>query len=85
MKRKNEPKFIEAIGWLGPMALISAFVLVSFGIVEAYGFVFQGLNLVGAASLLTFSLYRKFYQSIVLNSFFLIIAIIVIVGLLLGF
>ncbi|MGH7928608.1 MAG: CBU_0592 family membrane protein, partial [Candidatus Binatia bacterium] len=43
---------IEIVGWYGALAIITAYCLVSFQIVEATSTIFQLLNLTGALSLI---------------------------------
>ena len=73
---------LEDIGWYGPVAIIIAFTLVSFGVIEARSYLFQILNLTGALSIIAISLAKKVYQSVVLNVFFVVVSVIVIVQLL---
>jgi hypothetical protein len=80
-KRKVSP-VVEGIGWYGPFALILGYALVSFDIIEAKGYVFQLLNLSGSLAIIVISLSKKVYQSVVLNIFWIIIAVIVLAQLL---
>lgn len=82
MKAKTTNTKIEIIGWYGPLAIITAFALVSFGVIEARSYVFQLLNLTGALSILAISLSKKVYQSVALNGFMALIALITLLQLL---
>lgn len=72
---------IEAIGWHGPVALILAYALVSFDVIRAESYAFQLLNLTGAIAIIVISAAKKVYQSVVLNIFWSIIAVVALVRL----
>lgn len=80
MKKKT---FAELLGWYGTFAIIFAYFLVSFGVVEAKSVIFQILNFSGAIGLMVISVYRKVTQSIMLNLFWALIALIAIARLIL--
>jgi hypothetical protein len=82
MSKKETPPILEIIGWYGPLAFIISFALVSFNVIVARGYVYQLLNLTGGLSIIAISLSKKVYQSVVLNSFLVIIAIVIIIQLL---
>lgn len=76
------PKVLnEIIGWCAALAILTAYVLVSFGIINAAGLAYQLLNVVGACGIAYISFLKRAYQSVVLNIVWLIIAIFVIVKL----
>jgi hypothetical protein len=81
MENRKTPLWIEVVGWYGPIAFIIGFALVSFGVIEARGYIFQLLNLTGGLSIIAISLSKKVYQSVVLNGFLVIIATITLVQL----
>ena len=66
----------ELIGWYGTIALIGAFGLVSFGVVNADGLAYQLLNLSGAAGIVYHSFYKRDYQPGVLNIIWAAIALL---------
>jgi hypothetical protein len=72
----------ELAGWYGVCALLGAYALVSFEVVEAESEVFQILNLTGAAGIATLSLTKRAYQPAVLNSIWAIIALVALVSIL---
>lgn len=72
----------EVIGWYGPVALILAYALASFGLLEPKSYLFQTLNLTGSLALIVVSAVKKVYQSVVLNIFWSAIAIISLLQLL---
>ncbi|MBX6334414.1 hypothetical protein IRY61_03690 [Candidatus Saccharibacteria bacterium] len=84
MNNQKRMAIIEAIGWYGPVALILAYALVSFGVVGAESYAFQLLNLTGAIAIIVISAAKKVYQSVALNIFWSIIAIVALVRLLIA-
>lgn len=82
----KKPKFdkYEIIGWIGPVAFITAHFLISFGVVKGMSYTYQLLCLVGGVSIVVISLHKKVFQSVVLNGFFVIISIIALINLILG-
>ena len=52
-------KFIEWYGWCGMIAIILAYVLVSFSIIEAINIWYQILNGLGALGIVLVSFYKK--------------------------
>jgi hypothetical protein len=71
-----------ALGWYGVGALLLAFVLVSFEIIEAESEAYQLLNLTGAAGVAILSLTKRAYQPAVLNSIWAIIALAALISIL---
>lgn len=76
-------KAIPYIGWYGVLAILLAYMLVSFNVVVAKSYTYQLLNLTGAIGIVTVALSKKDNQPAVLNIVWAIIAAIVIVQLLL--
>ena len=74
--------FIETFGWYGTVAIVDAYALVSFGFLAPDNIWYQVLNGTGAAGIVTVSMYKKVYQSAVLNTIWTIIAVVAIVRLL---
>ena len=81
MKDQKVPLYIEAIGWYGPVALILAYALVSFDVITANSYAFQLLNLTGGAAIIVIAWAKKVLQSVVLNIFWCIIALVAIAQL----
>ncbi len=71
-------KVIEWYGWYGMAAILLAYAMVSFSIIEATGPAFQILNGTGALGIALVSFYKKAYQPGVLNIIWTFIAIIAI-------
>jgi hypothetical protein len=69
-------KISEVIGWYGTIAIVLAYALVSFQVIASNGVVFQLLNLTGAIGIITISVIKGVRQSVVLNIFWAIIAVV---------
>jgi hypothetical protein len=67
---------IDTTGWLGAIALLSAYRLVSAGRLDGDGAAFQLLNLAGATALLANSSYHRAWPSAGLNAVWLVIGLI---------
>lgn len=73
---------IEILGWYGTIAIILAYILVSFSILPANSLWYQILNGTGAIGIVLISLYKKAYQPGILNIIWALIAIIAIINIL---
>jgi hypothetical protein len=76
-------KLVELYGWYGMAAILLAYALVSFSVIDARGLAFQILNGTGALGIVLVSFRRKAYQPGVLNIVWTFIAIAAIVKYLL--
>lgn len=74
--------FINILGWYGALAIIVAYVLVSFSFIQANSLLFQILNGTGAIGIVIISLYKKAYQPAVLNIVWTLIALVAIISIL---
>lgn len=74
-------KFAEVCGWYGMLALITAYFLVSFGVIDGEGLVFQLTNLTGGIGLLIVAASKGVVQSVILNFFWAVIGLVAIVRL----
>ncbi|WKZ29625.1 MAG: hypothetical protein QY323_02745 [Patescibacteria group bacterium] len=70
---------IELIGWYGAFAILLAYALASFGILETRGVPYQLLNLFGAFGIILVSIKKKAYQPAALNVVWLCIAAIALI------
>ena len=68
-------KFIELFGWYGMVAIVTAYVLVSFSILPPTGIAYQLLNGTGALGIVLVSFHKRAYQPGVLNIIWTVIAI----------
>lgn len=76
-------KMAEVAGWYGIAAILGAYALVSFSVIESNSFLFQALNLTGAIGVIWISYVKGVKQSVVLNVVWAIIAVIAIFKLVL--
>lgn len=74
-------KIAEFVGWYGTAAIVSAYALVSFDVISSDSFVFQLLNLTGAVGIIVISIVDRVKQTIVLNAFWALIAVIALARL----
>lgn len=74
-----QEKIIELFGWYGTVAILGAYALLSFGVIEAGSPTYQLLNLTGALSIIVVSIPKKNYQPAVLNFVWAVIAIIALI------
>lgn len=75
-------KYSEYFGWYGVIAILLAYICVSFSVIQPTSLTYQILNGTGAIGIVVVSLYKKAYQPAILNMFWAIIAIIVILKIL---
>lgn len=74
MKHKAE----NYSGWYGVLAILLAYLLVSFNVITAKSLGYQVLNLTGALGIVVEALSKKDAQPATLNSIWAIIAVIAI-------
>ena len=58
---------VDALGWIGAIALLEAYALISAHKVKSHSWLYQGLNLAGAAGLIVNSTYYGAYPSTFVN------------------
>ncbi len=75
-------RLAEIAGWSGALAIVRAYALVSFNAIPADGWIFQILNLTGALGIIVISLIKGVRQSVALNTFWAIIAVVALIRLL---
>lgn len=78
---KPSTVYAELAGWYGTAAIVLAYVLVSFKVIEADSVIYQLLNLTGALGIIAISIVKKAKQPVVLNAFWALIALIALVSL----
>jgi hypothetical protein len=75
-QRSVKSVFAEIAGWYGALAIIAAYALVSFEIISSNGILYQVLNLTGALGVIVIAIHKRVTQSIVLNVFWSLVAVI---------
>jgi hypothetical protein len=81
MKKQNI--LAEIAGWYGTIAILLAYALVSFGVVSSDSAAFQLLNLTGAMGIIVIAVNKKVMQSVILNLFWAVVALIALVNIIL--
>ena len=71
--------FIEIFGWYGAIAILGAYALISFSLIQPDSFIYQFFNFTGAIGIVVVSFYKKTYQPGALNIVWAIIALIAII------
>ena len=74
----NYDKYIEVFGWYGTVAIVLAYALVSFSVLNATNIWYQLLNATGALGIVAISFYKHTYQPGVLNIIWAVIALLAI-------
>lgn len=74
-----QDKIIEIFGWYGTVAILGAYALLSFGVIEAGSATYQLLNLTGALGIVAISIPHRHYQPLILNLVWAFIAIIALI------
>ncbi len=72
-------RLIEICGWYGTAAIILAYGLVSFSLLQPTSLAYQLLNATGAMGIAAISFRKKAYQPGVLNVIWTLIALVAIV------
>lgn len=72
----------EIIGWYGAAAIVLAYVLVSFGFVNADNLFYQVLNFTGAIGIIVIALLKKTYQPAAVNVVWAAVAVFAILRIL---
>lgn len=72
-------RIIEVFGWYGTAAIVLAYLLVSFSVLEATNIWYQVLNGTGALGIVLVSFHKRNYQPGVLNIIWTAIAAIAII------
>lgn len=65
----------EIAGWYGTIAVLLAYGLLSFGVIESQTIAFQLLNLTGAIGIIIVATYKKVRQVVVLNIIWALLAV----------
>lgn len=71
-------KSIVWFGWYGAVAILLAYGLVSFSVIQPTNIWYQILNGTGALGIVAISFYKKAYQPGVLNIIWTVIAVVAI-------
>ncbi|RYX78614.1 hypothetical protein EON76_02715 [bacterium] len=72
----NRKIFIELCGWYGITAILAAYACVSFEVINSQHVLYQILNFTGAIGVIVVSVYKRVWQTVVLNIVWVAIAVI---------
>ncbi len=72
----------EIIGWSGVLMILSAYILLSVGLLSSTNVYYQILNLLGAGGIVYHSLVKKDYEPMVLNIIWALVAVLAIIKIL---
>ena len=73
-----EKIIIEIIGWIGSVAVVAAYLLVSYNKVKSDSYFYQFLNLLGSICLIINTFYHHAFPSMIVNIIWSFIAIAVL-------
>lgn len=82
---KTENVIFDILGWYGAVAELSAYILVSAGILYPQHLAYQLLNLTGAIGLGAICYHKRTYQPLFVNAVWFVIAVIEITNITLIF
>jgi hypothetical protein len=71
----------EIVGWVGAALLLAAYILLSLGRLRGASFVYQMMNLVGAAGLAANGFWNGAFPSVALNVIWMAMGIVALVRL----
>jgi len=74
---------VSILGWYGVLAILSAYGLLSLGLIESRSITYQILNLTGAATLAYETINKRDFQPAVLNVVWALIAAVALLSLML--
>ena len=70
----------DALGWVGAVALLLAYALVSFRKLSPQGKTYQALNIFGSFLLIINTAYHQAYPSTAVNVIWIVIAVVSLLG-----
>jgi hypothetical protein len=73
--------FTEVLGWYGVAAILIAYALLNFEVIATHSLSYQLLNITGAVGIILDAWNQKNWQPVVLNIFWLLIALYAILKL----
>jgi hypothetical protein len=70
---------VEAVGWIGAAASLSAFSLNSMNVIGSQSIQYLLLNILGCFCLIVYAVFKKAHASWVLNSIWLLMTVVALV------
>lgn len=80
-RNKRAALLENTVGWYGALATLSAYLLISLGVLHGKDLSYQLLNLTGAIGLATICYFKRTYQPLFVNIIWSLIAVIAIVDI----
>lgn len=77
-------KLQNIIGWYGVLAILVAYILLTFRVIGASGLVYQLLNLTGAGGIVYETASKKDVQPAALNAIWALVALIAVIRILIS-
>lgn len=74
-------RLANILGWIGAFLIMGSYGLVSFGVLEARDISYQLMNMFGAFGIVISSYKNKDMQPVVINVFWIMIALFAIINL----
>lgn len=81
IKHLPRSQVAEAFGWVGSIMLLGGYALLSLGIVDSASLLYHGMLLLGGVGLAVVTYRHRAFQSVTVNVFFAILAIVAIIRL----
>lgn len=72
---------VNTLGWYGVLAILAAYALLSFKVIDADSLPYQLLNLTGAIGIMIVAATKKDTQPVVLNVVWALVALVAIIRL----
>lgn len=77
-KRNQTSALAESLGWIGTVALLGSYTLLSLDIVRGDSLIYHSMMLIGAIGLAVITYYHRTFQPFIVNVVFAILACIAI-------
>ena len=77
----KQSRIVDILGWYGLIAILLAYILTSFQVIDIGSIWFPLLNGSGALGIIRASLLHKAYQPALLNIIWFVVAVIVLIRL----
>ena len=71
--------WLDCLGWMGALAIITAYAILSLGLVATRSGWYQALNLFGATFVCAIAIKRRAYQPAVINFVWALIALMTLI------
>ena len=81
VKHLRRSDIAEGIGWIGSVAILSSYSLLSLDIIDGQSYLYHSLILVGSVGLAIITFRHRAFQSFVVNSAFFVFAAIALIRL----